>query len=86
MKAPSEPIAKQKRWADTRGIQTIQALYHTQASHSTPEATNAEQLEEQGDFQSKEDKDYRVSSEKDKFRVSWNVERRCFLNQISNNA
>ena len=42
--------------------------------------------EEQGDFQSKDDKEYRFNSEKDKPKIVWNIERRCFLNNSSNIA
>lgn len=81
LKAATDPLIKQKRWVDTRGIQATNALY---MPNSTQEEPNA--AEELGDFQSKEDKDYRVNSEKEKHRISWNSERRCYLNQISNNA
>jgi hypothetical protein len=85
LKPSTELPVKTKRWPDTRGIQTASALYINQSS-SSPETPVAEQLDEQGDFQSKEDKEYRAAAERDKHRVSWNVERRCFLSQTSSNS
>lgn len=74
-------INKQKRWPDTRGILTPNAVYIPNAY-----ITEEQNGEEQGDFQSKEDKEYRSSSEKDKPKIVWNVERRCFLSNSSNTA
>lgn len=34
---------------------------------------------EDGDYRSKEDKDHRTEAEHDKNRVTWNTDRRCFL-------
>jgi hypothetical protein len=87
LKAPTDLSIKQKRWADTRGIQTTNALFYAQPASSSPTQLDpSESVEELGDFLSKEDKEYKLAAEKDKFRVSWNVERRCFLNQTSSNA
>ena len=80
-KFPTDPITKQKRLGDTRGIQASQAVYIAQSATSD-ESSN----EELGDFVTKEDKEYRSTSEKEKPRISWNIERRCFLNQTSNNV
>ena len=65
----------------SRGILTPTAVYIPQAYIG--EDQNGE---EQGDFQSKEDKEYRYNSEKEKPKIVWNVERRCFLNNQTNNA
>ena len=37
--------------------------------------------DEDGDFRSKDDRDHRYISEQEKMRVSWNLERRSFLDQ-----
>lgn len=34
---------------------------------------------EDGDYKSKEEREHRTVSEQDKNRVTWNTERRCFL-------
>ena len=79
-KAPADPVSKQKRWADTRNIQAASAVY-------IPNAFMADDTsEELGDFQLKEDKECRLGAEKEKARLVWNVERRCFLGQASNSA
>ena len=81
VKSTTDPLNKQKRWPDTRGILTSNAVFIPNAF-----LTEDQNAEEQGDFQSKEDKEYRFSSEKDKPKIVWNVERRCYLNNGSNNA
>lgn len=78
-KAPTDPFVKQKRLGDTRGIQAAQAIYTSQVN--LPDDPSVEDL---GDFNSKEEKEYRGTSEREKPRISWNTERRCFLNQTSN--
>ena len=35
--------------------------------------------DEDGDFKGKEDREHRLVSEADKLRVTWNTERRCYL-------
>ena len=35
--------------------------------------------DEDGDFKAKEDRDHRHSAETEKNRVTWNMERRCYL-------
>ena len=80
-KASTDPVSKTKRWADTRGIQATNALFLPTVA--TPDEQNIEEL---GDFQSKEDKEYRNLSEKEKPRIVWHSERRCFLNNVSNAA
>lgn len=86
-KAPSEVTHKVKRWPDTRGIQTMNALLINQADTAPqPPNPNHEELEEQGDFLSKEDREFRAAAEKDKPRIGWSVERRCFLSQLSANV
>jgi len=35
--------------------------------------------EENGDLRSKEDQDHRQIAERDKLRVMWNMERRCYF-------
>ncbi len=80
-KTPSDPSTKQKRWADTRGIQAINALYIPNST--TDEEQNAEDID---DFTSKEDKEYRLISEREKPKISWNIERHAYLSQASNNA
>lgn len=79
-KTQAEPIVKQKRWSDTRGIQAQQALL-------IPNLFLAEDSvqEEAGDFHTKEEKEHRVNAEKDKPRIQWNTERRCFLNTNASN-
>ena len=80
-KTPTDPAFKTKRWADTRGIQATNALFMPPSTRQ--EDQNAEEL---GDFQTKEDKEYKSLSEKEKPRIVWNSERRCFLNGVSNAA
>jgi hypothetical protein len=41
--------------------------------------------EEAGDFHTKEEKEHRINAEKDKPRIQWNTERRCFLNTNASN-
>ena len=41
--------------------------------------------EEDGDLKSKEDREHRVVSEQDKNRVTWNIDRRCYLDQAATN-
>jgi hypothetical protein len=77
---PTDPIVKKKRWTDTRGIQAINALYN----HNSQ--LEDQDLEEIGDFLSKEDKEYRQISEKEKARIVWQSERRAYMNQQSNNT
>jgi hypothetical protein len=80
-KTPADSATKTKRWADTRGIQATNALFLPPVTSQEEQST-----EELGDFQSKEDKDYKAASEKEKPRIVWHTERRCFLNNISNAA
>ncbi len=40
--------------------------------------------DEDGDFRGKEDRDHRHVSEQDKNRVTWNIERRCYLDPGAN--
>ena len=35
--------------------------------------------DEDGDFKGKEDREHRLVSEAEKLRVTWNTERRCYL-------
>lgn len=79
-KTPTDPVVKQKRLGDTRGIQATQAIYMAQTT--TGDDPNIEEL---GDFITKDEKEYRTTSEREKPRISWNTERRCFLSQASNN-
>ncbi|CAF0849700.1 unnamed protein product [Brachionus calyciflorus] len=81
LKAPTDPPAKHKRYVDTRGIQSASAVFLPALSHH--EEQNVEEL---GDFQAKEDLEYRLTAEKEKHRIVWQAERRCFLNQTSNLA
>ncbi len=80
-KAATDPLVKQKRLGDTRGIQAAQAIYMPQ-----PSLIEDSTIEDLGDFVSKEDKEYRANSEREKARITWNTERRIFLNQTSNNV
>ncbi len=80
-KSPAEQIVKHKRWVDTRGIQAPAGLYLT-----NPNVLDDPSVEEIGDFQSKEDKEFRISAEKERHRITWNAERRCYLNQTSFSA
>ena len=79
-KTSADPIVKQKRLGDTRGIQATQAIYMAQ-----PTIVDDPSIEDLGDFSTKEEKEYRTTSEREKPRISWNTERRCFLSQASNN-
>lgn len=107
-RTPADPVIKQKRWADTRGIQATNALFlptttTTNSSGSNITAQNShdsvdssltaspssathlpQSSEELGDFTSKEEKEYKSLSEKEKSRIVWHSERRCFLNGASN--
>jgi hypothetical protein len=47
------------------------------------EEQNAEDID---DFISKEDKEYRAISEREKPKICWNIERHAYLSQTSNNA
>ena len=80
-KSPAEQNAKQKRWVDTRGIQAPAGLHL-----ANPNVLDDPSVEEIGDFQSKEDKEFRVNAEKEKPRITWNAERRCYLSQTSFSA
>jgi len=42
--------------------------------------------EEDGDYKSKEDREHRTVSEQEKNRVTWNTERRCFLEASANKS
>ena len=79
-KLQTEPIVKQKRWSDTRGIQATHAL-HIPHSYLAEDQIR----EEAGDFHTKEEKEHRINAEKDKPRIQWNTERRCFLNTNASN-
>jgi len=79
-KTSADPIVKQKRLGDTRGIQATQAIYMAQ-----PTIVDDPSIEDLGDFSTKEEKEYRTTSERERPRISWNTERRCFLSQASNN-
>lgn len=35
--------------------------------------------DEDGDFKNKEDREHRTTSEQEKNRVTWNTERRCYM-------
>lgn len=37
--------------------------------------------DEDGDYKSKDDREHRTVAEQDKNRVTWNIERRCYLDQ-----
>jgi hypothetical protein len=80
-KTATDPLVKQKRLGDTRGIQAAQAIYMSQ-----PSLGEDSTIEDLGDFVTKEEKDYRQNSEREKPRITWNTERRIFLNQTSNNV
>ncbi len=82
LKSASEAAPhKHKRWPDTRGIQAINALF--MPASSIEDDPNVEEID---DFQSKEDKEYRIMSEKEKPKVAWHIERNCFLSANSNAA
>jgi hypothetical protein len=81
--SPTDTVVKSKRWSDTRGIQAANALYLPNTCIQSDEASGSE---EWGDFQSKEDKDFKQTAEKEKPKIFWGCEKRCFLNQVSNNA
>jgi hypothetical protein len=78
-KLPNESQTKQLRWADTRGIQATNALYIPNSYISDDPVS-----EELGDFISKEDRDFRILAEKERAKILWNTERRCFLNGTAN--
>lgn len=81
-KVATDPMIKQKRLGDTRGIQGAQAIYMPLSSVSEDDNT----IEDLGDFVTKDEKEYRFTSEREKPRISWNTERRVFLSQTSNNV
>lgn len=82
LKSANDSVAKNKRWSDTRGIQAASAIYIP----SSQVEDQSGGVDEWGDFISKEDKDYRSTAEKEKPRVVWGCERRCFLSANSFNA
>lgn len=82
--AADSATIKSKRWSDTRGIQASNAIYMSPASVSINDPNQV--LDEWGDFVSKDEKDFRGTAEKEKPRVMWGCERRCFLSNTSNNA
>lgn len=85
LKSATDTTGKNKRWADTRGILAPNAIYKSSSS-STPAAAAGDDIDEWGDFVTKEDKEFRASAEKEKPKIVWSSERRCFLNTNSNNA
>ena len=38
-----------------------------------------DQVDESGDYKGREDRDHRQAAEHDKQRVSWNIDRRCYM-------
>lgn len=81
LKSPLDPQIKQKRFADTRGIQATNAIFMPTLAHH-----EEEDVEELGDFTCKEEAEYKQTAEKEKHRIVWNSERRCYLNYSSNIA
>ncbi|KAK3801767.1 hypothetical protein RRG08_048354 [Elysia crispata] len=68
-----EPTNKQKKWAVAGSAQGNAVLMPDRFMFSDPID------DEDGDFKGKEDRDHRILSETEKNRVSWNMERRCYL-------
>jgi len=64
---------KQKKWA-VPGSATGNAVYMADKQISSDPVDD-----EDGDFKAKEDRDHRHSAETEKNRVTWNMERRCYL-------
>ncbi|XP_063791124.1 cilia- and flagella-associated protein 70 isoform X2 [Pseudophryne corroboree] len=71
----SETVSRQKRWP-VSGIAAPGA-------QNIPEAFILEQVyeEEDGEMNGKEDKEFRVEAEIHRKRVTWDIERRCYLDQ-----
>ena len=38
--------------------------------------------DEDGDFTAKDDREHRIVSEQDKNRITWNIERRCYMDSV----
>ncbi|KAH9509070.1 Cilia- and flagella-associated protein 70 [Bulinus truncatus] len=68
--------SKQKKWANP-GTAISNAAFLPTSIFSIPVE------EEDGDLKSKEDQDHRNTAENDKNRVTWNMERRCFLDSTA---
>ncbi|KAM4697702.1 cilia- and flagella-associated protein 70 [Rhinophrynus dorsalis] len=68
-----EPVPRQRRWPAT-GFSAPGAQY-------IPESIiqGGAYEEENGDMNRKEDKDFRTDAETNKKRVTWDIERRCYL-------
>ena len=40
--------------------------------------------EEDGDFKARDDREHRSTAEQEKNRVSWNIDRRCYMDSFAN--
>ncbi|XP_075686885.1 cilia- and flagella-associated protein 70 isoform X2 [Rhinoderma darwinii] len=73
----SEPVSRQKRWPmsgiSAPGAQHIPESFILSVAYE----------EEDGEMNRKEDKDFRIESETHKKRVTWDTERRCYLDQYA---
>ncbi|XP_040296096.1 cilia- and flagella-associated protein 70 isoform X2 [Bufo bufo] len=71
----SEPVSRQKRWP-------MSSISAPGAQH-IPESfiLSGPYEDEDGELNRKEDKDFRVEAETHKKRVTWDTERRCYLDQ-----
>ncbi|XP_029635453.1 cilia- and flagella-associated protein 70-like [Octopus sinensis] len=70
-----DPLCKQKKWVNPLPA-TGHAVYIPNSFIFNDPKEN-----EDGDFRSKENKEYRKHSEMEKSKFIWNMERRCFLHQ-----
>ncbi|XP_076442365.1 cilia- and flagella-associated protein 70-like isoform X3 [Babylonia areolata] len=64
---------KQKKWASP-GTAVANSVYITDSVIASDPVED-----EDGDFRGKEDREHRQMSEAEKLRVTWNTERRCYL-------
>ncbi|ELU15780.1 hypothetical protein CAPTEDRAFT_154432 [Capitella teleta] len=71
---------KQKKWAMPGNAQG-NAVY----IHDNVLSTDSIE-EEDGDFKGKEDREHRIVAEQDKGRVTWNIDRRCFLDPAATSS
>ncbi|XP_069840411.1 cilia- and flagella-associated protein 70 [Dendropsophus ebraccatus] len=76
----SEPVSRQKRWPMS-GI-SAPGAQHIPESFILSEAYE----EEDGEMNRREDKDFRIEAETLKKRVTWDTERRCYLDQSALNS
>jgi len=68
-----EPAVKEKKWA-------IPGFAQGNAIYIPEKLIPADTIDdEDGDFKGKDDREHRLMAETDKNRVTWNIERRCYM-------